>query len=92
MVQHIYKKGTPHKEIEHYDVLILGAGPAGLTAALYCARYNLKTAVIAKSLGGTAALAGKVENWPGFVGTGIELTKKFKEQAEEEGWEECYER
>jgi thioredoxin reductase (NADPH) len=81
MVKHIYSKGTPHKEIQHYDVLILGAGPAGLTAAIYAARYGLKTAVIARSFGGMANLAVEVENWPGYKGTGFELLRKFKEQA-----------
>jgi len=85
MVKHIYEKGEKHKNIEHYDVLILGAGPAGLTAAIYAGRYNLKTAVIAKSFGGTANLAGEIENWPGFIGSGMELTKKFKEQADKFG-------
>lgn len=85
MVKQLYEKGTPHEKIEHYDVLILGAGPAGLTAALYAARYNLKTAVVAKSIGGTANLAGEVENWPGFMGSGKELMKKFHEQAEHFG-------
>ena len=80
---HLYPKGTPHKEIEHCDILILGAGPAGLTAAIYAARYNLKVAVIAKSFGGTANLAGVVENWPGFKGSGKSLAKKIKKQAEE---------
>lgn len=81
MVKHIYKKGTEHKKIEHYDVLILGAGPAGLTAALYAGRYNLSVAVVAKAMGGTANLAGELENWPGYIGSGIELMKKFREQA-----------
>ena len=81
MVKHIYPKGTPHGKIEHYDVLILGAGPAGLTAAIYTGRYNLKTAVVAKSIGGTANLAGKIENWPGFIGPGKELMEKFHKQA-----------
>ena len=36
---------------EVYDVLILGGGPAGLTAAIYCGRYNLKTLVVAGSFG-----------------------------------------
>jgi thioredoxin reductase (NADPH) len=85
MVKNIYKKGHPHSEIEHYDVLILGAGPAGLTAALYAARYNLKVAVIAKTFGGTTNLAGEIENWPGFLGSGQELMKKFREQAESFG-------
>jgi thioredoxin reductase (NADPH) len=69
-------------EKENYDVLILGGGPAGLTAALYATRYNLKTLVISKDSGGTANLAPEIENWPGFIGNGIELMKRFKEQAE----------
>ena len=85
MVEHIYPKSTPHPEIEHYDVLILGGGPAGLTAALYAGRYNLSTALIAKSIGGTAVLAGEIENWPGFSGSGSELIQKFKEHSEKFG-------
>jgi thioredoxin reductase (NADPH) len=45
----------------------------------------LKTAVVAKSLGGTASLAGNIENWPGFFGSGLELMRKFHEQAEKFG-------
>jgi len=70
---------------EKYDVLILGGGPAGLTAAIYSARYKLKTLVVAKSFGGTANLAGEIENWPGFIGSGLELMGKFKKQAEKFG-------
>ncbi|MCK4649626.1 FAD-dependent oxidoreductase [Candidatus Pacearchaeota archaeon] len=68
-----------------YDVLILGGGPAGLTAAIYCGRYNLKTLVVAGSFGGTANLAGEVENWPGFVGAGRDLMRTIKMQAERFG-------
>jgi thioredoxin reductase (NADPH) len=85
MVEKIYKKGTAHEKIEHYDVLILGAGPAGLTAAIYTGRYNLSTAVIAKSIGGTANLAGKIENWPGYTGSGKDLMNKFSAQAKKFG-------
>ena len=81
MVKNIYPKNHPHHKIEHYDVLILGAGPAGLTAAIYTGRYNLKTAVVAKSIGGTANLAGEIENWPGFIGPGKKLMEKFERQA-----------
>lgn len=85
MEHKIYEKGTPHEEIEHYDLVILGGGPAGLTSAIYAGRYNLKTLVIANSFGGTANLAGEIENWPGFFGSGIELMQKFKSQAEKFG-------
>ncbi len=70
---------------EVYDVLILGGGPAGLTAGIYCGRYNLKTLIVAGSFGGTANLAGEVENWPGFIGSGTELMKNIKHQAEKFG-------
>ena len=70
-----------------YDVVILGAGPAGMTAAIYTCRYNLKTLVVGKSIGGTANLAGEVENYPGFVGGGAELMGAIREQAEKLGAE-----
>ena len=67
---------------EGYDVLILGGGPAGMTAAIYTQRYGLKSIVVAKSMGGTANLAGEIENWPGRTGPGQELMKQFRDQAE----------
>lgn len=70
-----------------YDLIILGAGPAGLTAAIYAGRYNLKTLVVANSFGGTANLAGEVENWPGKIGSGIEIMADVKSQAEKFGAE-----
>jgi len=85
MVKNIYLKKHPHEKIEHYDVLILGAGPAGLTAGIYASRYNLSVAVVGKTIGGTATQAGEIENWPGFIGSGNELMQKFKSQAEKFG-------
>jgi len=70
-----------------YDVLILGGGPAGLTAAIYCGRYNLRTLVVAGNFGGTANLAGEVENWPGKIGSGAEIMAEIKGQAESFGAE-----
>jgi len=70
---------------EEYDLMILGAGVAGMTAAIYGVRYNLKTVVIGQSVGGTGNLAGHVENWPGFIGTGSELMSKIYEQAKNAG-------
>ena len=64
-----------------YDLIIVGAGPAGLSAAIYASKYKLNTLVIGEELGGTATHAYKVENYPGFKSIpGIELMNKFKEQ------------
>jgi alkyl hydroperoxide reductase subunit F len=63
-----------------YDVVIIGAGPAGLTSGMYCARQGLKTAVIGGEVGGQAAWAGKIENYLGWQAvTGPELVKSFRE-------------
>ena len=64
-----------------YDLIILGIGPAGLSAAIYASKYKLNTFIIGEELGGTAAHAYKVENYPGFKSvSGMELMNKFKEQ------------
>ncbi len=71
-----------------YDVVIVGAGPSGLTAAIYTTRRSLKTLIISKDLGGQAALTDDIENYPGFKHTGgIELMQKFQEQAKAYGTE-----
>lgn len=62
-----------------YDIIIIGTGPAGLTAGIYAARSGLKVAVVGKELGGTTGKILSLENWPGFSGTGAELMKKFYE-------------
>ncbi len=70
---------------EHlYDVIIIGGGPAGLSAAQYAARSNLKTVVIDKSkTAGALAFASKIENYPGLAEpmTGKELLDIFRGQA-----------
>jgi thioredoxin reductase (NADPH) len=69
-----------------YDLIIIGAGSAGLASAIYAARYKLKTLVICKDIGGVILEAYKVENYPGFKAiSGIDLMNKFKKQAEELG-------
>ena len=70
-----------------YDVIILGAGPAGMSAAIYSARYGLKTAVVSREIGGMANMAHKIENYPGYIGSGFELMQKFHKQAKEHGAE-----
>ena len=65
-----------------YDLIIIGGGVAGLSAALYAGRFKLKTLVIAEKLGGTIILTGDIFNYPGFKKiTGMELFDKIKEHA-----------
>lgn len=71
-----------------YDVIIIGAGPGGLTAALYAARYNLKTLVIGQLVGGMTLEAFKVCNFPSYENiSGLDLIKKMEKQVKELGVE-----
>lgn len=63
-----------------YDLLILGAGPAGITAAVYAARKKIDFLVISLDIGGQAAWSGDIENYTGYQFiTGPELALKFQE-------------
>lgn len=63
---------------EEYDVTIVGSGPAGLGAALYSARYQLKTIIVSKTIGGQASLAPFVEDYLGLPDLpGSELVDRF---------------
>ncbi len=71
-----------------YDLIVVGGGPAGLTASIYASRYKVKHLVIAKEPGGQAVEAHNVENWPGTIAIpGFELTQKMREHAEKLGAE-----
>ena len=73
-----------------YDVVIIGAGPAGLSAALYAGRAKMKTLVLEGSkVGGQIAITSEVANYPGSIpdATGPTLTARMVEQADEFGAE-----
>jgi len=65
---------------ELYDLVIVGAGPAGLAGAMYAARQAMSVAVVAGEIGGQAAWAGRIENYLGWqLVTGPELVQRFRE-------------
>lgn len=69
-------------ENNKYDLVILGGGPAGLTAAIYAARYHMNFIVISEGFGGTITGALEVENWPGKIASGTEIMNEIKKQAD----------
>ena len=74
------------KNSEIFDVIIIGAGPAGLSAAIYAARYKLNIIVIGKEIGGYAAVAHKICNYPSYTAiSGMELMQKVLNQVKELG-------
>ncbi len=73
---------------ESYDLIIIGAGPAGLAAGLYAGRYRLNTLIFEKmAVGGQIILSPSIENYPGFPGgiTTDELVARLRKHAEETG-------
>lgn len=76
------------------DIIIVGGGPAGLTAAIYCSRANLKTVVLEEqSIGGQIVFTTDIENYPGFPDgvIGPELGSLIEKQAKRFGAEISYE-
>ena len=73
---------------EIYDVIIIGGGPAGLTAGIYTSRARVSTLLIEKlGIGGQAAITDKIENYPGFIEgiSGPELVHNMEQQAQSFG-------
>lgn len=74
-----------------YDIIILGSGPAGLTAAIYAARANKKTLIIAgDTLGGQTGEIATLENFPGYMGSGMDWIQSTLKQATGFGAEIVY--
>ncbi|MCW3981049.1 MAG: FAD-dependent oxidoreductase, partial [Candidatus Bathyarchaeota archaeon] len=73
--------------MEHWDLVVVGGGPAGLAAGIYAGRSKLKTVILEeKTPGGEAAITPLVENYPGFESiTGIELVEKMVKHCEKFG-------
>ncbi|MBE2220689.1 MAG: FAD-dependent oxidoreductase [Anaerolineae bacterium] len=81
---------TVGSSANHYDVIIIGGGPGGASAAIYTARADLRTLVIDKGLtAGALGITGKISNYPGVPGpvTGAELVEIMRGQAESFGAE-----
>ncbi len=75
---------------QNFDIIIIGGGPAGMTAGLYASRAELKTLLVEKMImGGQMMTTTKVENWPGYPGgiDGPELMARFQEHCVEFGLE-----
>ena len=77
---------------KEYDIVIIGAGPAGLAAGLYAARARRRTLLIEKNItGGQIALTAAIENYPGIVDiNGFDLGQAMQQQAETYGMETAY--
>jgi thioredoxin-disulfide reductase len=67
-----------------YDLIIIGAGPAGMTAAIYAARRKIKFIILSMDIGGQMSWSSDVDNYPGLPDlAGVELVKKFNEHLKE---------
>ena len=78
----------PSGQPDTFDVAIVGAGPGGMTAAIYCSRARLATVLLERNTaGGIMAITERIENYPGFPEgiTGFELSEKMKQQAAQFG-------
>ena len=64
-----------------YETIIIGAGIAGLTAAIYASRKRMNYLIFSEDFGGQINISGEIENYPGFAKTNwVEFGKRFQEQ------------
>jgi len=71
-----------------YDLIIIGSGPAGMTAGIFAVRREMKTLIIGKEVGGQLVWANEIENYPGFETIkSFELIQRIKQQTEKAGAE-----
>ena len=74
---------APVQVMERWDTIIIGAGSAGMAAAIYAARFNLRTLIIGQEVGGLLNESHNVENYPGFKSIpGLDLMMQFKEHVD----------
>jgi alkyl hydroperoxide reductase subunit F len=74
------------KSVMLYDLIIIGAGPAGLTAAIYASRKKMNTLILTEQIGNQSSAAYEIENFPGFLKIkGAELNEKMREQVAKYG-------
>ncbi|MGI6367759.1 MAG: thioredoxin-disulfide reductase [Anaerolineae bacterium] len=88
------EQSEPEKTVRQRDLIVIGAGPAGLTAGIYAGRALLQPLLlVGQTLGGQAALTDLTENYPGFPEgvSGMDITQKMAEQAQRFGAEIAYE-
>jgi len=70
--------------MESYDLIIIGAGPAGITAGIYATRKSIKTLLLTKDFVGQVGTTSEIKNWPGEISiSGIELMKKLQNHLKE---------
>ena len=73
----IYNECMSNKKV---DLIIAGQGAAGYSAALYSARYQVKTMILGSEFGGETAIGGLIENYPGIEVDGFDLMMSMKDQ------------
>lgn len=77
------RANTPFQKGDKIDLIIIGSGPAGLTASIYASRYAISNLVIGKAIGGMAAEAIKIENWTGTKSiSGAEWARQARDHVE----------